>query len=127
MIRRPPRSTRTDTLFPYTTLFRSDREHRQEEDDERGDDRAVGAQRDDQHDRRAEGEEGPGRDQLDIARHLDRRAFGAEEERERGAGEEQEEGDGGAGQGEVDRDAASRNRSTSVAACATETPGRHRS
>src|SRR3546814_15254278 len=29
MIRRPPRSTRTDTLFPYTTLFRSDaRVHR---------------------------------------------------------------------------------------------------
>src|SRR3546814_2208042 len=33
MIRRPPRSTRTDTLFPYTTLFRSgkvdfDRHHR---------------------------------------------------------------------------------------------------
>src|SRR3546814_13055030 len=28
MIRRPPRSTRTDTLFPYTTLFRS-RRHRQ--------------------------------------------------------------------------------------------------
>src|SRR3546814_9681881 len=28
MIRRPPRSTRTDTLFPYTTLFRSgDAEH----------------------------------------------------------------------------------------------------
>src|SRR3546814_2752461 len=25
MIRRPPRSTRTDTLFPYTTLFRSKR------------------------------------------------------------------------------------------------------
>src|SRR3546814_7310527 len=25
MIRRPPRSTRTDPLFPYTTLFRSDR------------------------------------------------------------------------------------------------------
>src|SRR3546814_10220737 len=25
MIRRTPRSTRTDTLFPYTTLFRSDR------------------------------------------------------------------------------------------------------
>src|SRR3546814_8291683 len=24
MIRRPPRSTRTDTLFPYTTLFRTD-------------------------------------------------------------------------------------------------------
>src|SRR3546814_10084186 len=30
MIRRPPRSTRTDTLFPYTTLFRShpDQPHR---------------------------------------------------------------------------------------------------
>src|SRR3546814_11892857 len=26
-IRRPPRSTRTDTLFPYTTLFRSDAKH----------------------------------------------------------------------------------------------------
>src|SRR3546814_2576066 len=38
MIRRPPRSTRTDTLFPYTTLFRSP-EHpgalvRQEIDDQ---------------------------------------------------------------------------------------------
>src|SRR3546814_17791454 len=28
MIRRPPRSTRTDTLFPYTTLFRSHRDQR---------------------------------------------------------------------------------------------------
>src|SRR3546814_4553064 len=27
MIRRPPRSTRTDTLFPYTTLFRSNFAH----------------------------------------------------------------------------------------------------
>src|SRR3546814_7159302 len=27
MIRRPPRSTRTDTLFPYTTLFRSSIDH----------------------------------------------------------------------------------------------------
>src|SRR3546814_16726977 len=27
MIRRPPRSTRTDTLFPYTTLFRSSYRH----------------------------------------------------------------------------------------------------
>src|SRR3546814_13239577 len=27
MIRPPPRSTRTDTLFPYTTLFRSDTAH----------------------------------------------------------------------------------------------------
>src|SRR3546814_8693198 len=29
MIRRPPRSTRTDTLFPYTTLFRSDDQRRE--------------------------------------------------------------------------------------------------
>src|SRR3546814_7195523 len=28
---RPPRSTRTDTLFPYTTLFRSDRDQRRAE------------------------------------------------------------------------------------------------
>src|SRR3546814_16995035 len=31
MIRRPPRSTRTDTLFPYPTLFRSDLEWEQKE------------------------------------------------------------------------------------------------
>src|SRR3546814_7153831 len=30
MIRRPPRSTRTDTLFPYTTLFRSQRVDRRD-------------------------------------------------------------------------------------------------
>src|SRR3546814_11960082 len=30
MIRRPPRSTRTDTLFPYTTLFRSMQRSKQE-------------------------------------------------------------------------------------------------
>src|SRR3546814_6794099 len=30
MIRRPPRSTRTDTLFPYTTLFRSPDYHRRD-------------------------------------------------------------------------------------------------
>src|SRR3546814_4773195 len=34
MIRRPPRSTRTDTLFPYTTLFRSPVEHRQRDPDD---------------------------------------------------------------------------------------------
>src|SRR3546814_6374328 len=32
MIRRPPRSTRTDTLFPYTTLFRSARDGALEDD-----------------------------------------------------------------------------------------------
>src|SRR3546814_13539244 len=36
MIRRPPRSTRTDTLFPYTTLFRSGRRGRALATDDRG-------------------------------------------------------------------------------------------
>src|SRR3546814_14445662 len=35
MIRRPPRSTRTDTLFPYTTLFRSIRRRAQSRPDPR--------------------------------------------------------------------------------------------
>src|SRR3546814_10376450 len=55
MIRRPPRSTRTDTLFPYTTLFRSNngaqldlqygyqRNARQEFDIRRGDRSAIPA------------------------------------------------------------------------------------
>src|SRR3546814_14401975 len=34
MSRRPPRSTRTDTLFPYTTLFRSDHGVRQDAADQ---------------------------------------------------------------------------------------------
>src|SRR3546814_6203689 len=37
MIRRPPRSTRTDTLFPYTTLFRSHEIHERAEIDHRYD------------------------------------------------------------------------------------------
>src|SRR3546814_15028885 len=37
MIRRPPRSTRTDTLFPYTTLFRSHRGHRRASPSRRAD------------------------------------------------------------------------------------------
>src|SRR3546814_6358474 len=36
MIRRPPRSTRTDTLFPYTTLFRSQGARRRRHDDRGG-------------------------------------------------------------------------------------------
>src|SRR3546814_11064510 len=46
MIRRPPRSTRTDTLFPYTTLFRSDRRRAiaPRPGDERHRDGAVAAQ-----------------------------------------------------------------------------------
>src|SRR3546814_5022511 len=41
MIRRPPRSTRTDTLFPYTTLFRSHRCDRREGIQVRADDRPL--------------------------------------------------------------------------------------
>src|SRR3546814_1307392 len=37
MIRRPPRSTRTDTLFPYTTLFRSQAKKRIRRNDRRAD------------------------------------------------------------------------------------------
>src|SRR3546814_4867065 len=37
MIRRPPISTRTDTLFPYTTLFRTDERARQDPRLSRGD------------------------------------------------------------------------------------------
>src|SRR3546814_19642893 len=40
MYRRPPISTRTDTLFPYTTLFRSRPSQGQAREDEGGDDRS---------------------------------------------------------------------------------------
>src|SRR3546814_5545642 len=49
MIRRPPRSTRTDTLFPYTTLFRSQR-HLHPHDGGLG--HTSGARAQDDHDRR---------------------------------------------------------------------------
>src|SRR3546814_18400739 len=62
MIRRPPRSTRTDTLFPYTTLFRSGRRadarphHRDPQGHPRpvrgappGDDHRPGAGRSEEH------------------------------------------------------------------------------
>src|SRR3546814_12043397 len=44
MIRRPPRSTRTDTLFPYTTLFRSDRRVRPDRPPGRSDPEHAAAQ-----------------------------------------------------------------------------------
>src|SRR3546814_8665318 len=65
MIRRPPRSTRTDTLFPYTTLFRSpgseDRpaaasgERREDLSGRRREEPVVGAE-----DRRSPAGRGPG-------------------------------------------------------------------
>src|SRR3546814_5042620 len=72
MIRRPPRSTRTDTLFPYTTLFRSREPHPIErgvveervcEEMRGGDDGSGGRQRDDGR-QRHEG-------QAEDARHRD--------------------------------------------------------
>src|SRR3546814_1577504 len=45
MIRRPPRSTRTDTLFPYTTLFRSHRSERRRQDDDDSLDRGASGAR----------------------------------------------------------------------------------
>src|SRR3546814_14796626 len=52
MIRRPPRSTRTDTLFPYTTLFRSGLHPR------RAQDAAMLDAEDDQHQHGADEEGG---------------------------------------------------------------------
>src|SRR3546814_5632242 len=48
MIRRPPRSTRTDTLFPYTTLFRSARRHHRRQRRTAADDRERQRHRADQ-------------------------------------------------------------------------------
>src|SRR3546814_1962244 len=49
MIRRPPRSTRTDTLFPYTTLFRSPDTPALQPDIHAHDDRAITAMPKSQH------------------------------------------------------------------------------
>src|SRR3546814_3236165 len=54
MIRRPPRSTRTDTLFPYTTLFRSPDRIQHLRSPARSPDRAAGGRR------RSAGGAGPG-------------------------------------------------------------------
>src|SRR3546814_7383832 len=54
MIRRPPRSTRTDTLFPYTTLFRSPFAANPDTPSRRGSIRLPLTQRPDQNDQTAE-------------------------------------------------------------------------
>src|SRR3546814_1029400 len=72
MIRRPPRSTRTDTLFPYTTLFRSDRD-REEPEGQRGE-----RQDDAEHELRRRQRDQAAR----CAEHAERRR-GEEVERER--------------------------------------------
>src|SRR3546814_9807802 len=64
MIRRPPRSTRTDTLFPYTTLFRSQHHH--------GGTRGPG--------RRADGAARPRQDALRLPVHAAARPHAARSE-----------------------------------------------
>src|SRR3546814_14330500 len=70
MIRRPPRSTRTDTLLPYTTLSRSDRNPRP------GGRRRQRCDRGARPGRRALGRGGTGavRDRLERARGGDRKS-----------------------------------------------------
>src|SRR3546814_12813444 len=59
MIRRPPRSTRTDTLFPYTTLFRSCEKEIEgdRDDDDRHDQRGADQRHDDRLRARTHGRE----------------------------------------------------------------------
>src|SRR3546814_6220458 len=62
MVRRPPRSTRTDTLFPYTTLFRSDAGPQHDQAGDRDDDHMYGKGRVDRQcrkDQRQQGEPQP--------------------------------------------------------------------
>src|SRR3546814_12754478 len=75
MVRRPPRSTRTDTLFPYTTLFRSPPRRRQ---------LVAERARDDHHVRLARARARRGTEALQVVarhvgvHHLDRAAGEAE-------------------------------------------------
>src|SRR3546814_2566791 len=94
MIRRPPRSTRTDTLFPYTTLFRSGKVKRPA--------RPVMGK---------EGAETCARRPRErrVARHRAARRLGAEEQRER----DDQAGQAGDEEGDLpalDRDAGERQR-----------------
>src|SRR3546814_6359501 len=88
MIRRPPRSTRTDTLFPYTTLFRSlDHRHRERED--QGAERFADAVRDHlgMMDRRDDGAREDEGDDPGVERHRKARHRGEEaEDREKVVG-----------------------------------------
>src|SRR3546814_15236672 len=85
MIRRPPRSTRTDTLFPYTTLFRSELPLADLVTPAR---HAARREADDRHDRDQPGERGdqPVRphDMADQQRTEDARADRERDQAERG-------------------------------------------
>src|SRR3546814_4674987 len=93
MIRRPPRSTRTDTLFPYTTLFRS---RRQRDDDRREphrEDRAYG-NRLERMPELALVEDGEGKAELDDRPHQRRHEHRADDDGRRRL-EQAEDGDPG--------------------------------
>src|SRR6056297_3571103 len=83
MIRRPPRSTRTDTLFPYTTLFRSHPAPARH-----GLERAVGADLDAAGGVRGRARlrqdvpvvEGAAREAVGVPQRIDRRGEGEERE-----------------------------------------------
>src|SRR3546814_8078403 len=76
MIRRPPRSTRTDTLFPYTTLFRSWRHNRRrnsQEHDEDADQRHI------EHDQHGIADEHAGNHAPEEMRVVDNEPWRSEE------------------------------------------------
>src|SRR3546814_10303661 len=82
MIRRPPRSPRTDTLFPYTTLFRSlSREHRRQGGRYGAYARRRGELRRRHRDRRRAGHLGAGADKLHGRCRLDLRQAAADRQR----------------------------------------------
>src|SRR3546814_14837972 len=84
MIRRPPRSTRTDTLFPYTTLFRSDQQETPQQPRQRTEEPALDGTR-----QKPDADQRGGRDPEDddrVALHQQRRAV-EEHERHQESGE----------------------------------------
>src|SRR3546814_16007332 len=66
MIRRPPRSTRTDTLFPYTTLFRSAYRDRRSQDRLQHDFAVPRHREDKQQDRQCAEADGDDREQIPL-------------------------------------------------------------
>src|SRR3546814_6594464 len=74
MIRRPPRSTRTDTLFPYTTLFRSTRRPRRPARLGPGDRGAASRDPDRTRQTRRAAEDHGDRQRLSRSRHAARRS-----------------------------------------------------
>src|SRR3546814_5477978 len=78
MIRRPPRSTRTDTLFPYTTLFRSAERERRHEDRgyERGGDRPAPRREDGEEEGRPRQDHGDQDDREGLADRQHRQGQG---------------------------------------------------